>query len=102
MNDAALDRLFLRFRDRRDGRALAKLFDVTAPELMRVGVHLVRDVNRAEDLLQNTFRIAIERAGSSSSQTSWRIRRRLGLEMARSAVSMADSLPSVLSNVALS
>ena len=64
MNDVTLSRLFVRFRDRRDGRALARLFDATAPELLRVAVHLVRDVNDAEDLLQNTFRVAIERAAS--------------------------------------
>ena len=57
-------RLFLRFRDRRDGGALADLFDATAPELLKVAVHLVRDVNEADDLVQSTFRVAIERAES--------------------------------------
>jgi RNA polymerase sigma-70 factor (ECF subfamily) len=55
-------RLFLRFRDRRDGRALARLFDRAAPELLAVAVHLAPDVASAEDLVQATFVAAIEGA----------------------------------------
>jgi RNA polymerase sigma factor (sigma-70 family) len=55
-------RLYLRFRDRRDGRALARLFDRAAPELLAVAVHLAPDVASAEDLVQATFVAAIEGA----------------------------------------
>jgi RNA polymerase sigma factor (sigma-70 family) len=57
-----LTRLFLRYRDRRDGRALAKVFDRLAPELLGVAVHLLDDPWGAEDLVQETFLIAIEHA----------------------------------------
>lgn len=53
---------FLRWRDRGDARALADLFDRTAPELLRVGLHLCGNVADAEDLLQATFVAAIESA----------------------------------------
>jgi RNA polymerase sigma factor (sigma-70 family) len=56
----SLTRLFLRFRDRHDGRALAKLFDRLAPELLGVAVHLIDDPWTAEDLVQTTFLVAIE------------------------------------------
>ena len=39
----SLTRLFLKFRDRHDGRALAKLFNRLAPELLGVAVHLIDD-----------------------------------------------------------
>jgi RNA polymerase sigma-70 factor (ECF subfamily) len=57
-----LTRLFLRFRERRDGRALARLFDRLAPELLGVAVHLIDDPFGAEDLVQETFLVAIEHA----------------------------------------
>lgn len=56
-------RLFLRWRDRGDATALAELFDRTAPELLRLGLHLCGNVADAEDLLQGTFLAAIESAG---------------------------------------
>src|SRR5262245_26365983 len=58
-----LDRLFDRFRRRGDVQALGEVFDETAPELLRVAASLVRDANEADDLLQQTFLTAIERAG---------------------------------------
>ncbi len=64
MRDATLTRLFLRFRDKRDGTALAAVFDATARELLGVASHLVREPGDAEDLVQITFERAIERAGS--------------------------------------
>ncbi|MEZ5979706.1 MAG: sigma-70 family RNA polymerase sigma factor [Planctomycetota bacterium] len=64
MKDAALTRLFVRFRDRADGRALAKVFDATARDLLAIAAHLVRDLDEAEDLVQSTFRVAIERAAT--------------------------------------
>lgn len=59
MRDRSLDRLFLRFRDHADGAALAALFDATAPGLLGVARHLVRDATEAEDLVQTTFLTAI-------------------------------------------
>src|SRR5262245_46162988 len=55
------DRLFDRFRQRGDVRALGEVFDATAAELLRVASSLVRDANEADDLLQQTFLTAIER-----------------------------------------
>jgi RNA polymerase sigma-70 factor (ECF subfamily) len=72
MNDAALSRLFLRFRDRHNGKALAAVFDATARELIEVAAHLVRDADEAEDLVQTTFRVAIERAGAFDRDRSLR------------------------------
>ena len=39
---------------------LAKVFDDTAPELLRVASHLVGDLSLAGDLVQSTFLAAIE------------------------------------------
>lgn len=55
-------RLFLRWRDRGDAAALAELFDRTAPELLRLALHLCRHAADAEDVLQATFLAAIESA----------------------------------------
>ena len=59
-----LTRLFLRYRDRRDGRALGRLFDRVAPRLLGVAAHLAPDLASAEDLVQATFLVALERARS--------------------------------------
>jgi RNA polymerase sigma factor (sigma-70 family) len=53
------DQLFARFCQG-DPAALAELFDRTAPELLRVAVHLSGDPARGEDLVQETFVTAIE------------------------------------------
>jgi RNA polymerase sigma-70 factor (ECF subfamily) len=57
-----MERLFERYRRRGDRRALAKVFDRAAPELLRVAMHVARDPAEAEDLVQATFLTAIERA----------------------------------------
>jgi len=62
MHDRALSRLFRRYRDRHDGRALAAVFDATARELLDVACHLIRDPVEAEDLVQATFVTAISKA----------------------------------------
>jgi RNA polymerase sigma-70 factor (ECF subfamily) len=51
-------------RWRRDGRPadLAALFDAVGPELFRVALHLCRDAATAEDVLQDTFVVVLERA----------------------------------------
>ena len=59
-----LTRLFLRYRDHRDGRALGRLFDRVAPRLLGVAAHLAPDLASAEDLVQATFLVALERARS--------------------------------------
>jgi RNA polymerase sigma-70 factor (ECF subfamily) len=55
-------RWFLRWRDRGDAAALGRLFDGTAPELLRIALNLSRNVADAEDLVQATFLAAIEGA----------------------------------------
>lgn len=54
--------LFERFRARGDARALGRVFDLCGAELLAVAQHLVRDAAEAEDVLQATFVVAIERA----------------------------------------
>lgn len=60
------DRHFSAFRRTGDPDELARVFDATAPKLLRVGVHLTRDPHAAEDLLQATFLTAIESASDHS------------------------------------
>lgn len=64
MKDAVLNRLFLRYREHGDGRALAAVFDLTAKELLAVAAHLARDAGEAEDLVQIVFLRAMERAAA--------------------------------------
>ncbi len=59
-----LDRLFVRFRDKDDGAALAAVFDATSRELFEVACHLVKNASDAEDLVQATFLTAIVKARS--------------------------------------
>ena len=59
---ASEERLFERFRHKRDAGSLARVFDRTAPALLRVALHLSHDRHIAEDLLQQTFLAAIEQA----------------------------------------
>jgi len=56
------DRAFARFQRTRDPRALARVFDRTAPELLRLARHLATGEAAAEDLVQATFVTAIETA----------------------------------------
>lgn len=56
-----LEELFERYRSQQDLRALSKLFDLAAPELLRLAVHMAPDVGSAEDLVQQTFLAAIEK-----------------------------------------
>jgi hypothetical protein len=44
----------VRFREKRDGRALAAVFDATARELIGVAAHLVPTADQAEDVVQTT------------------------------------------------
>ena len=57
----SVEDLFLRYR-RGDTRALAAVFDRTAPELWRVARCLVRDRGAADDLLQATYLAAMQSA----------------------------------------
>ena len=61
MQPHELATLFQRFRRRGDARALGAVFDATAPELLRTAVHLVGDASLAEDAVQETFLVAIDR-----------------------------------------
>lgn len=64
MSPLDLDRDFERFREQSDLRALSRVFDAAAPQLLAVARHLAPSRGEAEDLLQATFVVAIERAAS--------------------------------------
>lgn len=57
-----IDRAYRRWRRTGDGRQLARVFDATANDLFRLGYHLLGDRHAAEDLVQQTFVVAIEQA----------------------------------------
>ena len=59
-----LERLFDRYRRKGDTKALARIFDRTGHDLLRLAQHLVSDMGEAEDLVQTTFVTAIDRAQS--------------------------------------
>lgn len=52
--------LFLRYLDRGDARALGRAYDLLAPELLALALHLTRRLDLAEDALQETFLRALE------------------------------------------
>ena len=54
---------FDHFRTTGDPEALARVFDATAQKLLLLAAHLTGDHALAEDMVQNTFLIAVERAG---------------------------------------
>ena len=57
-----LTELFVRYRDHGDVDALAEVFDRTAPGLYRIALHLIGDPVEAEDVVQQTFLVAMEKA----------------------------------------
>ncbi|MFY9341133.1 MAG: sigma-70 family RNA polymerase sigma factor [Planctomycetota bacterium] len=59
---SGLDRAFGRYARTGDPGALARVFDGCAVELYRIGFHLLGDRHAAEDLVQQTFVVAIEQA----------------------------------------
>lgn len=59
-----IESLFDRYRSKGDLKALTRVFDRTARDLLGLAQHLVRDPHDAEDLLQTTFVTAIDRADS--------------------------------------
>ena len=61
---SGLDRAFARYARTGDPRALARVFDGSAVELFRLGYHLLGDRHAAEDLVQQTFLVAIEQSKS--------------------------------------
>lgn len=62
MDERSLQRLFRRYQRRRDGRALASVFDATAPSLLALARRLARQPAEAEDLVQAVFLTAIGKA----------------------------------------
>jgi RNA polymerase sigma-70 factor (ECF subfamily) len=52
--------LFRRWRESGDGRALAALFDRTAPDLFRIALSVAPDAATAEEAVQETFLAVIE------------------------------------------
>lgn len=61
---ASPDRLLASFQRTGDPRALGRLFDKTAPELLRVAAWLAGNRADAEDLLQRTFLTVLTRGGN--------------------------------------
>ncbi|HEX6813922.1 MAG TPA: sigma-70 family RNA polymerase sigma factor [Planctomycetota bacterium] len=55
---------FRQWRDAGDAGALAEVYDLAAPTLLRLALHHVRHPASAEDLVQATFLAAIQNAGS--------------------------------------
>ncbi len=53
-------KLFLRYAKKGDAAALGKVFDLMAPELLGLALHLTRRTDLAEDVLQDTFLAAAE------------------------------------------
>src|SRR5262245_39056531 len=62
MSSPDLERDFLRWRERQDAPALARVFDATAPQLLLLAAHFGREAAAAEDLLQSTFLAAMRDA----------------------------------------
>ncbi|MEO6593138.1 MAG: sigma-70 family RNA polymerase sigma factor, partial [Planctomycetota bacterium] len=56
------EHLFEQFRRTREPARLGEVFDLCADDLFAVALHLCRDRAAAEDLVQSTFLVAIERA----------------------------------------
>src|SRR5688572_14956793 len=57
-----VERLFAEFCRTREPALLGEVFDACADDLFAVALHLCRDRAAAEDLVQATFLVAIERA----------------------------------------
>ncbi len=55
---------FLAWRSNGDGAALERVFDAVAPDLLKLGLHLVGQAADAEDLVQQTFLAALQNPGS--------------------------------------
>lgn len=64
MQERREDPLFDRWRRDGSAAALAEVYDLTAPTLLRVALHFVREPAVAEDLVQATFLGAIENASA--------------------------------------
>ena len=58
--ESGVDLAFAGFVRTGDPGDLARVFDETAPELLRLASHLVSDLGLAEDLVQSTFLVAME------------------------------------------
>src|SRR5262245_51398570 len=61
---ASPDRLLAHFQRTGDPRSLGRLFDRTAPELLRIAAWLAGNRPDAEDLLQRTFLTVLTARGS--------------------------------------
>ena len=60
MDDKALRQQLVKYRATRDPARMAALFEITAPQLWQLAMHLSRDPADADDLLQSTFLAVIE------------------------------------------
>ncbi len=61
--DQKVDQAFAEYRKTGNPRFLEAVFDCTAAELLRLAKHLCPDINDAEDAVQATFLVAINRRG---------------------------------------
>src|SRR5215831_16552186 len=64
MSTDTLARRFEHYRRRGSTAALARVFDATAPALLRIARRLTGDLAQAEDAVQSTYLAAIERAAA--------------------------------------
>jgi RNA polymerase sigma factor (sigma-70 family) len=67
---ATPERHFARFRRRGRAADLGVCFDLLAPRLLRLARHLVQDPASAEDLVQETFLLALEKRGEFDARRS--------------------------------
>ncbi len=62
MDTSPIDKSFARYIEKRNPADLAQVFDLAAPQLYRLSLHLCGSAADAEDVLQATFLAAIESA----------------------------------------
>lgn len=63
MDTTSTEADFVRYRDRHDVEAMARVFDAVAPRLLLVAAHVSGDTAEAEDLVQTTLLQAMQQAG---------------------------------------
>lgn len=94
----SVEALFARWREHRDPRDLAAVFDRCAAQLWRVGYHLTGSRNEADDLLQATFLAAMQSAAHWRAEQAlepWLagiLANKLRMQRRRARLAVADSV----------